>query len=226
MRGASCPDEVRVNRSGGHALPTGNASADQRLRVSAESANDGGRKIAEESLEAFLGDVQARALTMARMATGDVDEALDLVQDAMTAFVRRYARCPSEQRRPLFYRVLNNRITDWYRRRARWRLRIFGGFRASDEYADGPDPMAEAAPAERPDGAASDGEFALALERALARLPVRQRQVFLLRAWEGMDVREAASALGIGEGSIKTHYFRALASLRQALEAHDDRHEG
>lgn len=195
------------------------------MKASARTVEGSGRGGTDESLDAFLADVQARALMMARMATGDVDEALDLVQDAMTAFVRRYAGHPPEQRRPLFYRVLNNRITDWYRRRARWSLRIFGGLRASDAFADGPDPMAETAPAERPDGVASDGEFGVALERALGRLPGRQRQVFLLRAWEGLDVQETASALGISAGSIKTHYFRALASLREALEAYDDRHE-
>lgn len=195
------------------------------LKADASTSDDSARGDATESLDAFLVDVQGRALTMARMATGDVEEALDLVQDAMTAFVRRYADHPPEQRRPLFYRVLNNRITDWYRRRARWSLRIFGGLRASDNSADGPDPLAVAPSGERPDGIAAGGEFGLALERALARLPVRQRQVFLLRAWEGLDVSETASALAISAGSIKTHYFRALASLRQALEAYDDRDE-
>jgi len=178
---------------------------------------------AEESLDAFLADVQARALLMARMATGDVDEALDLVQDSMAAFVRRYAGKPPNERRPLFYRTLNNRITDWYRSRARRGRWLLSGSRASDERADGPDPVAQTQASAQPDGAAADDEFGLALERALTRLPARQRQVFLLRAWEGLNVTETARALGVGTGSIKTHYFRALASLRETLEAYDDR---
>jgi len=217
--------ETRVNRFDARAFSMRDASVEDGLKADSTTIAERGRIEAAESLDEFLVDVQGRALTMARVATGDVDEALDLVQDAMTAFVRRYAGHPAEQRRPLFYRVLSNRITDWYRLRARWSLRIFGGPRVSDEFADGPDPLAETRVSERPDSVAADGEFGLALERALGRLPVRQRQVFLMRAWEGLDVQETASALGISAGSIKTHYFRALASLREALEAYDDRQE-
>ena len=129
---------------------------------------------------------------------------------------------PPRERRPLFYRMLQNGITDWYRKRARRGRWFFGNRRPSDEFSDGPDPVAETVASQRPEGVAADGEFGQALERALARLPTRQRQVFLLRAWEGLDVGETADALGISAGSIKTHYFRALASLRQALEAYDD----
>lgn len=214
-----------VNRFGGRTLISHEVSLDACLKTDATMPEERAGAVAHESLDAFLADVQARALMMARMATGNVDEALDLVQDAMTAFVRRYAERPPQQRRPLFYRMLNNRITDWYRQRARWRRRFFSGLRPSDECADGPDFAAETAPCDRPERNAADGEFGLALERALERLPTRQRQVFLLRAWEGLDVGETARALGISAGSIKTHYFRALASLRQALEAYDDRHE-
>lgn len=176
----------------------------------------------DESLDAFLAGVQARALAMARFATGDVDEALDLVQDAMMAFVGRYRDKPREQRRPLFYRTLNNRITDWRRQRARRGRWLFPWHRAADETADGPDPVAVSPRSAAPDGAAHDEEFGRALDSALRRLPDRQRQVFLLRAWEGLSVGEAAAALGIGSGSVKTHYFRALAALRRALEGFDE----
>jgi RNA polymerase sigma-70 factor (ECF subfamily) len=175
-----------------------------------------------ETMETFLRDVQGRALSMARFATGSTDEALDLVQDAMTAFVRRYRDKPAEQRRPLFFRTLNNRITDWHRsraRRGRWQWPWSTG--ASDA-ADGPDLAAQSPRNEAPDRRLADGEFASALDAALRALPLRQRQVFLLRAWEGLDTAETAEALGIGDGSVKTHYFRALAALRSALEEFDE----
>lgn len=166
--------------------------------------------------------MQARALTMARYATGSTDEALDLVQDAMCAFVRRYRDHPADQRRPIFYRCLNNRILDWHRkrtRRGRWMRALWP---TEDDCADGPDAAAEAPIADRPDRALGDAQFARALDESLQKLPLRQRQVFLLRAWEGLDVAQTAKALGIGGGSVKTHYFRALGALRCALETFDD----
>ncbi|MDW8479200.1 MAG: sigma-70 family RNA polymerase sigma factor [Xanthomonadales bacterium] len=71
-----------------------------------------------------------------------------------------------------------------------------------------------------PEGSAAGAELAAHLARALAELPLRQRQVFLLRVWEGLDVAATARALGIGEGSIKTHLSRALARLRERLHEH------
>jgi len=175
-----------------------------------------------ESLDDFLRDVEPRALAMARLSTGSPDEALDLVQDAMCAFVRAYRDKPADERRPLFYRCLNNRILDWHRkrqRRGRWMLPWIGG---AHEVTDGPDPDAVAAPALEPDHAQADADFAGALETALRALPDRQRQVFLLRAWEGLSVAESAAALGISAGSVKTHHFRAVNALREALEAFNE----
>lgn len=166
--------------------------------------------------------MQARALTMARYATGSTDEGLDLVQDAMCAFVRRYRHHSADQRRPIFYRCLNNRILDWHRkrtRRGRWMRALWS---TADDCTDGPDPAAEAPITERPDRALGDTQFARALDKSLQKLPLRQRQVFLLRAWEGLDVAQTAGALGISGGSVKTHYFRALGALRSALEEFDD----
>lgn len=196
---------------------------EERTLVATGSTGALAEAVSAESLESFLRDVQGRALSMARLATGSADEALDLVQDAMVAFVRRYRDKPAEQRRPLFYRTLNNRITDWHRqriRRGRWH---WARVRAASESGDAPDVEAESPLSQRPDRQLADGEFASALDAALRALPLRQRQVFLLRAWEGLDTAETATALGIGGGSVKTHYFRALAALRGALEEFDER---
>ncbi|MEB2343777.1 MAG: RNA polymerase sigma factor [Deltaproteobacteria bacterium] len=167
-------------------------------------------------LERFLAGVERRAFRMARLATRDPDEALDLVQDAMTALVQRYSTRPEAEWRPLFYRILQNRIRDWARRRA-FRAPFRGLLGRGDTPA--PDPGAEAAD---PAGA-SPAELALRadagrqLDAALQALPLRQRQAFLLRAWEGLDVAEAAHAMGCSTGSVKTHYFRAIQALRAHL---------
>lgn len=167
-------------------------------------------------LERFLAGVERRAFRMAQLATRDREEALDLVQDAMMALVQRYAGRPEAEWRPLFHRILHNRIRDWTRRRAfRAPLRAFFSRRddpASDPVAEAPDPAA-ASPAELAERADAGRQ----LEVALRALPLRQREAFLLRAWEGLDVAEAAHAMGCSPGSVKTHYFRAIQALREHL---------
>lgn len=170
------------------------------------------------ALERFLRDIEARALRIAELSTGNREDALDLVQDAMLAFARRYAARPEAEWRPLFHRVLDSRLLDHHRRRTvrqRWRS-LLG--RASEADTD-----ALAQPVD-PDSAQpwqhlADGELLRALEQGLRALPQRQRQAFLLRVWEGLDVAETACAMGCGHGSVKTHLSRALAALRPRLEA-------
>lgn len=175
-----------------------------------------------ESLDAFIAQVQTRALTMARLATRSTDEALDLVQEAMFAFVRHYADKPRLERKPLFFRCLNNRIVDWHRkkaRRGRWMVFESGH---SGAPGDGPDVAGADNATRQPDRVLDQDRFGCAVESALETLPLRQRQVFLLRAWEGLNVRETAKALGITGGTVKTHYFRALGAMREALEEFND----
>ena len=57
------------------------------------------------------------------------------------------------------------------------------------------------------------------LEREIEKLPTRQREAFLMRYWEEMDVAETAAAMGCSEGSVKTHCFRAIQTLSKALKA-------
>jgi RNA polymerase sigma-70 factor (ECF subfamily) len=170
------------------------------------------------TLDDYLKSVERRALRMAQLATGDLEEALDIVQDSMLSFVRRYRNKPASEWPPLFYRTVDNRIKDFYRRngvRRRWRVWLGG------TEQDGPDPIQSAPdPANStPDRQAADGEFAAALELALRRLPDRQRQAFLLRTLEGLSVAETASAMGCGQGSVKTHLSRANSALRNQLGA-------
>ena len=174
------------------------------------------------ALDQFLRGVERRALRMAELTTGQRDEALDLVQDAMLAFVRNYADKPPAEWPPLFHRVLDSRMTDWHRRqqvRGRW---LSAWFTRRDDDEEAVDVLAQAPdPRERAGFARLlDADAGAALQAALAQLPLRQRQAFLLRVWEGLDVAQTASAMRCGEGSVKTHLWRALNALRRALEEH------
>jgi RNA polymerase sigma-70 factor (ECF subfamily) len=173
-------------------------------------------------IEAFLREVEARAYRIALMGVRDRDEAFDIVQDAMIRLVRRYARRPSAEWRPLFYRILQNRIRDAQRRRAvRSRvLSFFGGTGGGEEY----DPIVEA-PAPGNDGPLQQllaGDAMQALEQALLMLPARQREAFVLRNFEGLDVAQTAAAMSCTEGSVKTHYSRAVHRLRELLSEHGE----
>jgi len=152
---------------------------------------------------------------MAFFATGHQEESLDIVQDAMLTLVKRYAQRDPEEWGPLFTRILQNRIRDWYRRekvRNKWRV-WFG--KEDDDKQDIEN---------LPDGGTNDPLRQIAnagmtevLEHGLRDLPLRQQQVFLLRVWDGLDVAETAKALGISTGSVKTHYSRAVHRLREVL---------
>ncbi|HSN72409.1 MAG TPA: RNA polymerase sigma factor [Steroidobacteraceae bacterium] len=175
----------------------------------------------ESALNAFLRSVERRALRMAQMAVRDRDDALDIVQDAMLTLVRKYRTRSPEDWRPLFHRILQSRITDHYRRRA-VRQKIFGWLATPAVPDDEMDVIGTAPDPHSVDPAAQialeDGAAALA--RAVARLPLRQQQAFLLRTWEGLDVAATAAAMGCSEGSVKTHYSRAMGALQPVLEEH------
>lgn len=172
-----------------------------------------------KELEAFLRGVEARAYRIASVTVRDADEALDLVQEAMIRLATRYKERPSEQWRPLFYRILGNLTKDWHRRRAvRTRIMSFFGGVESDT----PDPLVTA-PGPREDNPLEelmDRESMEALAAALRELPGRQREAFALRVFEGLDVAETAAAMGCSEGSVKTHHSRAVSRLRELLGEH------
>ena len=171
------------------------------------------------SLESFLAAVERKAFRIAQIALRHEDDALDAVQDAMLRLVRNYARRPAEEWAPLFYRILENCVRDAQRRRT-VRGRVMSWLpwagHAADE--DAMDPLERVPdPAPLPEARVQVGETLQALEVALAALPARQRQAFLLRNFEGLDVEATAQAMGCSAGSVKTHYFRALQALRARL---------
>lgn len=172
----------------------------------------------EKQLDRFLADVERRALRIAEIGVRDRDEALDLVQDAMIKLVSRYADKSSDEWTPLFYRILQNAVRDWHRRRAVrnkvmvWFGRDTGDSEDYDPVAAAPDPAGRT-----PDQELSNSQAMDTLDRAVHALPARQREAFMLRTFEGLDVAGTAIAMGCSEGSVKTHYSRAVHSLRETL---------
>ncbi|MDZ7769493.1 MAG: RNA polymerase sigma factor [Woeseiaceae bacterium] len=186
---------------------------------------DGSRNAAaRKALNRFLADVEGRALRIAEIAVRDRDDALDLVQEAMIRLARRYAHRDTDEWGPLFYRILQNGVRDWHRRRmVRNRVMVwFGRDDSRDNGDESQDPVATAPdPAGRlPEEQLSGREAMTALESALRALPVRQREAFMLRTFEGLDVAGTAQAMGVSAGSVKTHYSRAVHSLRASLGDH------
>ncbi len=180
--------------------------------------SDSTQQTQSRALNQFLAGVELKAFKIAQAALRHEDDALDAVQDAMLQLARAYSDRPAEEWKPLFYRILENRIRDMQRRRTvRGRVIAWMPFR-SDEDDDEPDPIAQA-PAEepQPQRRLEIDQTLEALERAVEALPRRQQQVFMLRTLEGLDVAETATAMGCSEGSVKTHYFRALQTLRAQL---------
>ncbi len=176
-------------------------------------------------LDAFLASVQAKALRIAEFSLGSREDALDVIQDAMYKFVQKYGNKPADQWPPLFYRILYNRITDYQRQRQRSKKLFFSFFGRdnADDQADEQSFNAEykdASPVE-PERLNDSQRFAEDLDTALKALPERQRQAFLLREWEGLDVASTALAMGCSDGSVKTHLSRAKRALQQHLQAYD-----
>ncbi|MGA2564388.1 MAG: RNA polymerase sigma factor [Steroidobacteraceae bacterium] len=177
-----------------------------------DTTQDGAR-----ALESFLAGVERKGFRIAQIALRHEADALDAVQDAMMQLAHRYASRPPQEWKPLFYRILENRIRDMQRRRI-VRQRVMSWIPWQGEEDEGGDALAQATDnAPQPSVQVESDEMMRALEQALSQLPGRQRQAFLLRNFEGLDVQETAVAMKCSQGSVKTHYFRALQALRAKL---------
>lgn len=157
---------------------------------------------------------------MAQLATGNRDDALEIVQDAMFKLAEKYANKPETEWDPLFKSILQSRINDWYRRSSvRNRFRVWLGMEQDDNAVDSFQAVNDRQAA-TPEDLLQSSRRIDRLEEALGRLSFRQRQAFLLRNWEGLDVRQTARAMSCSEGTVKTHYSRAVHLLREQLEDH------
>lgn len=178
----------------------------------------------EQELDEFLRDVERRAFKRTAYTVRDEEAALDIVQDAMIRLVERYADRPAAELAPLFQRILGNATMDWFRRQ---RVRD-GVVQNLSDFEGGSDDgdfdlleRLEALHAgvgvEGADTSVARQQVLAAIEDEVARLPARQREAFLLRYWEELDVAETAQAMGCTEGSVKTHCSRAVHTLARAL---------
>ena len=177
-------------------------------------------------LSTFLAGVEKRAFKQAMFAVRDEQAALDIVQDAMLRLAEKYGHLPVGELPLLFHRIVQNAIRDWFRRqkvRSMWTtlLSSLSGNREDDdqdpletlEAADGSN--RQASPAEELEQA----QVLEIIEQEISRLPPRQREAFILRYWEELDVAETARAMNCSEGSVKTHCSRAAHALAAALTA-------
>lgn len=178
-------------------------------------------------MQYFLSSIEGRAFRIAQIATGNRDDALDIVQDAMMKMVQNYSTHAKEEWKALFYSILQTRILDWHRRqKVRNRFRNWFSWNSGDDAEGDEEDYIAQQPANQayaPDVQLQDAQFIEALNTTLATLPLRQQQVFLMRVWEGMDIAETATIMQCSESSVKTHYARALEKLRTQLAQH---HEG
>ncbi len=179
-----------------------------------------------EELSAFLASAERRAFKQAQFAVRDADAALDVVQDAMLKLSEKYGDRPAEELPLLFTRILQNTIHDYFRRqkvRSTW-VTLFSALGGKDD-EDESDPLETLEALAGSEGAESAADkversqVVAIIEEEIARLPARQREAFLMRYWEDMDVAETAAVMGCSEGSVKTHCSRATHALAKALLA-------
>src|SRR5689334_13556375 len=186
-----------------------------------------GHLATRSELSAFLEGVERRAFKQAMFAVRDEEAALDIVQDAMLRLSEKYGQRPAAELPLLFHRIMQNAIRDWYRRtkvRSMWTtlLSSLGSGRGEEDDQDpletlqaagGPDPM------EQPGARLEQAQVLEIIEQEISRLPARQREAFMLRYWDELDVAETARAMNCSEGSVKTHCSRAAHALAEALRA-------
>ena len=180
----------------------------------------------DKELSDFLKSVEKRAFKRAVYAVRDEDAALDIVQDTMIRLSEKYADRPAAELPLLFQRILSNATLDWFRRQKVRNavVRNFSDFESAGGDGDFDiletlDALGGSMATESAADSVSREQILLAIESQVAELPGRQREAFLLRYWEELDVAETAVAMGCSQGSVKTHCSRAVHALAKALRA-------
>ncbi|SDZ73489.1 RNA polymerase sigma-70 factor, ECF subfamily [Acidovorax soli] len=181
----------------------------------------------EQELSDFLKSVERRAFKRSLYHVRNEEAALDIVQDSMLKLAEHYGDKPTSELPMLFQRILSNCTLDWFRRQ-KTRNALFSSMSDFDgpgedgtefdllEAYTGPDNGERAESAE---DLTRRAQIFKGIEEEIEALPARQREAFLMRYWEEMDVAETAAAMGCSEGSVKTHCFRAVQTLGKALKA-------
>lgn len=181
----------------------------------------------DKELSDFLKSVERRAFKRTFFAVRDEDAALDVVQDAMIRLSEKYADRPAAELPLLFQRIVSNATMDWFRRQ-KVRNAVLVNMSEFEPAGDNGGDFDLLETLESVDGAlgsesAADqvgrAQILLAIDQQVQQLPTRQREAFLLRYWEELDVAETAAVMGCSEGSVKTHCSRAVHSLAKSLRA-------
>ncbi len=173
----------------------------------------------------FLASVERRAYKQALFAVREEEAALDIVQDAMMKLAEKYGNKPAGELPMLFQRILQNTIRDYFRRqkvRSLWTT-LLSAFNASEDEETDPLETLEVEQGSytptTPHGRLEQTQVLGIIEEEVGKLPPRQREAFLMRYWEDLDIAETAAAMGCSEGSVKTHCSRATHTLAVALKA-------
>lgn len=180
----------------------------------------------ERELSDFLQSVEKRAFKRTVYHVREEESALDIVQDSMMKLAEHYGDKPAAELPMLFQRILSNCTLDWFRRQ-KTRNALFSNLSdfesASDEgefdLLETYSPAEQSQQVESAEDATRRAQVLREIETEIMELPARQREAFLMRYWEDMDVAETAAAMGCSEGSVKTHCSRAVAALSKALKA-------
>lgn len=179
----------------------------------------------------FLQSVEAKAFKRAYFSTKDEEAALDIVQDSMMKLVEKYQKQPIDEFPMLFTRILQNTTLDWFRRRKTqntW-ISLFSDLLSSNPDENGSqdsDPLEfidflpENSLSQAGDNQLERKQLIEILENEVSKLPTRQREAFLMRYWDELDISETAKMMGCSEGSVKTHCSRAAATLAKAIKKH------
>ena len=180
----------------------------------------------EQELSEFLKSVERRAFKRSIYHVRDEEAALDIVQDSMMKLAEHYADKPPAELPMLFQRILSNCTLDWFRRN-KTRKALFSNLSdfesaGGDGEFDVLETLSVVEGSERNESAQTTVERSQIfreIEIEIQELPGRQREAFLMRYWEEMDVAETAAAMGCSEGSVKTHCSRAVQALSKSLRA-------
>ena len=180
----------------------------------------------ERELSDFLQSVEKRAFKRTVYHVRDEESALDIVQDSMMKLAEHYGDKPANELPMLFQRILSNCTLDFFRRQ-KTRNALFSNlsdFESASEEGDFDlletyDVSEQSQQAESAEDSTRRAQILREIEAEIMELPTRQREAFLMRYWEDMDVAETAAAMGCSEGSVKTHCSRAVAALSKALKA-------
>jgi RNA polymerase sigma-70 factor (ECF subfamily) len=180
----------------------------------------------DKELSDFLKSVEKRAFKRTAFTVRDDDAALDIVQDSMIRLAEKYVDRPAAELPLLFQRILSNATMDWFRRQKVRNAVVnnFSDFEGNDDDGDFDilemlDSVEGTLGTESASDAVSRDQVLQLIEGEIGELPARQREAFLLRYWEELDVAETASVMGCSEGSVKTHCSRAVHALAKALKA-------